>query len=481
MPRGERIPEVDHEDKRLVTIVKMLHALVGERAGAEASFENESGAAMSVMADALWLFEDQRLRAMVTTAERIEVGERRYQRLPQPSSATYHGKWGTHLIAEALYREEGVRNGPTIKPLDLRVGVVGERLLPDLGHGVGHLWSGETSREAEATLCALGFRPPSRTLIEVGLNAMGNAALAAQATLDEVVRVAEHVAEEVASVSVGMDRMAVRMEESLAGEAYDNALRRRKGRDYERTPTVPYEYAWRMAWVGTVTTYDAEGVALRTLRMGGAPTDDSATLAGRLVDEVLHVVAARPDTKVVCVQDGARDLEVLRKRLRDDLPESVERHHLVDLQHLLGYLGDVVAACEPPEDPHSMLDWYRVQLLRDDHAIDRIFEGLRRRAATLPRTARSARAALGKALRYIRRRRPLMRYAAVAAANLPVGSGATESACALFQLRVKRPGSHWRSDGLRAVMAIRGLVTSDRWDAAWSHLASWHIADVTPL
>ena len=52
------------------------------------SFENESDAAMSVLADALWLFEEQRLRALVTTAERIKVGERRYHRSPQPSSAT---------------------------------------------------------------------------------------------------------------------------------------------------------------------------------------------------------------------------------------------------------------------------------------------------------------------------------------------------------------------------------------------------------
>ena len=73
-----------------------------------------------------------------------------------------------------------------------------------------------------------------------------------------------------------------------------------------------------------------------------------------------------------------------------------------------------------------------------------------------------------------------MRYASVAAANLPVASGATESACAVFQLRVKRPGSHWRADGLRAVMAVRGLVTSRCWDAAWPHFTAWHLAEVTP-
>lgn len=478
MPRTARVPEVDRQDKCLLAMVKHLGELARKLSGNGASFEDESRAAMAVMADVLWLHEHARLEARVTTAERVKVGERAYRRLAQPSSATYHGLWGTHEIHEGLYRQEGERNGPTIKPLDLRIGVVGERLLPDLGRAIGHLWSGETSREAEVTLETLGFRPPSRTLIEAGVLAIGGAVLADQAVLDEVVLADETVPDEVASVSIGMDRMAVQMEEQLTGSARDEALRRRDGRTYQRTPPDPYGYAWRMAWVGTVTTYDAEGEALRTVRLGGAPSDDPARLAERLVDEVLHIVAARPEAKVVCVQDGARDLEVLRQHLRDGLPEGIERYQVVDLHHLMGYLGDVIAACEPAGDPNDLLGWYRDKLFANDAAIDDIFRQLRRQAKSLPRAARAARTALAKALSYIRKRRHLMRYASVAAANLPVGSGATESACAVFQLRVKRPGSHWRTDGLRAVMAVRGLVSSGRWDAAWAHLATWNRAEV---
>jgi hypothetical protein len=110
-----------------------------------------------------------------------------------------------------------------------------------------------------------------------------------------------------------------------------------------------------------------------------------------------------------------------------------------------------------------MYDWYRDKLLSEDGAIDDIFRALRRQAKSTPRSQVAARKPLANA---IRKRRHLMRYASLAKANLPVGSGATESACFVFQLRVKRPGSHWKSDGLRAVMAVRGLVTSDRWDAA---------------
>ena len=80
-----------------------------------------------------------------------------------------------------------------------------------------------------------------------------------------------------------------------------------------------------------------------------------------------------------------------------------------------------------------------------------------------------------------------MRYGAHYAANLPIGSGATEGTCWQMQARVKRAGQSWgsaRSDpqpdhashtpGLNGVMTTRGLLLSDRWDAAWPTYAATH-------
>jgi hypothetical protein len=77
-----------------------------------------------------------------------------------------------------------------------------------------------------------------------------------------------------------------------------------------------------------------------------------------------------------------------------------------------------------------------------------------------------------------------MRYASHYAANLPIGSGATEGTCWQMQGRVKRPGQSWgsvlepdkpaRTPGLNGVMTTRGLVLSDRWDAAWPAYAAKH-------
>ncbi len=45
---------------------------------------------------------------------------------------------GSHPIDEALYRGVGTRNGPTIKPIEVRVGMI-EHMTPDMARIVGEL------------------------------------------------------------------------------------------------------------------------------------------------------------------------------------------------------------------------------------------------------------------------------------------------------------------------------------------------------
>ena len=105
-------------------ITEAIRREVREKLGPNSTFEQRRDAAAAMASDSLWLDTDQDLREAITTAEEIEVDGRRYRPLAQASSATYHGRWGSHHIEEALYREVGVHNGPTIKPIELRVGIV---------------------------------------------------------------------------------------------------------------------------------------------------------------------------------------------------------------------------------------------------------------------------------------------------------------------------------------------------------------------
>lgn len=107
-----------------------------------------------------------------------------------------------------------------------------------------------------------------------------------------------------------------------------------------------------------------------------------------------------------CVQDGAPELRILPQTFRAALPPEANVLELVDFDHLVGYLDDIVDACEPAGDPSDMKGWYRSELLSDDGAIDRIWRNLHRKAKTLPRDdAPAQRKAVAAALSYIRKRK----------------------------------------------------------------------------
>jgi hypothetical protein len=454
-------------------LAEIIDREVAERLGPNATFEQEQDAAAAVASDALWLRADNRLRGLVTAANEVEVDGCRYRRLDQNSSATYHGRWGDHHIEEALYRKVGVHNGPTIKPVELLAGIV-KNMTPDMARIVGELGAEAGSRSVAKTLRVTGLVPPSRAFIAKRTTDMGVEIAGEIAILEQAARDLEPVPAEVGSVSCGMDRMAVRMSE-LADTEHPSPCTRTA--PYERTPPPEKEHRYRMAWVGSTSIYDLEGHELHTWRYAAEATADPALVASRVAKDVAWISNAHRGVPIHCVQDGAPELRALPDALTRLLPTDTIPVVLVDLEHLMGYLDDVVDACEPDGDPHDWKGWYRSSLLRDDGAIDDIWRKLRRLAKTLSGRGSPARKAVAAALSYIRRRKARMRYATHFAANLPIGSGATESTCWQMQQRVKLPGQSWEI-GLRGVLAMRGLALSDRWTTAWQPYAAKYRRDV---
>jgi len=460
--------------------VSELSALIGrevqQRLGPNSTFEQRNNARAEIIKEAAFQDADNDLRGMLTSDEEVDEEDGRWRRLDPPSSATYFGRWGPHVIAEPLYRKVGVRNGPTMKPIERRAGII-EHMTPDMACIVVGLEAEQSSREVERTLWRTGIVSPSRAFLEKRGSKVAQDVARDVASLEAAVRVQETVSEEVASVSCGLDRMSVRVKEPTTAES---PARRARTAPYVRAVPPPQEGRWRKAWGGSMTTYDRTGKALRTTMYGAEATTDQNALAARVAADVAAIMAARPGVKVHCVQDAAPELRAMPKALSLVMPVDKSFVELVDIEHLArDYLDEVVDATEPEGDPHDMKGWYRNELLRDDDAIDRIWRKLRALGKSLPVERLDARTAVAKALSYIRNRKSNMRYASHYAANLPIGSGATEGMCWQMQGRVKRPGQSWqsvehandatrRTPGLHGVMTTRGLVLSDRWDAAWT-------------
>lgn len=124
------------QSKRLVSdvarrVADMVDREIRAQLGPDSTFEQRQDAAAAISSDALWLRTDRDLREAITSADEVEVDGRRFRRLDQASSATYYGRYGSHPIEEALYREVGIHNGSTIKPIKLRAGII-EHMTPDM-------------------------------------------------------------------------------------------------------------------------------------------------------------------------------------------------------------------------------------------------------------------------------------------------------------------------------------------------------------
>ena len=74
-------------------------------------------------------------------------------------------------------------------------------------------------------------------------------------------------------------------------------------------------------------------------------------------------------------------------------------------------------------------------------------------------------------MRYLFNHRHRLRYQQFREAGYPLGSGTVESACKLvMQERMKQAGMRWSRDGAQAMLALRSVLLSERWDEVWTTL-----------
>ena len=222
---------------------------------------------------------------------------------------------------------------------------------------------------------------------------------------------------------------------------------------------------------GTVSYYDCHGERLCTRRMARMPEPNKATLKSQLTAEVMGALSQRPDLRVIKVADGAPDNW---SYLGEMLPFGEE---VLDFYHVAEHLGAALGAAYGEGTPTYQ---ERVEtlseVLRDaPEGVETVMGALCRLRTRYPR-----RKAIHKALAYFREHRHRMRYASLRAQHLPIGSGVVEAACkTLVSQRLKRSGMRWRTAGGQAILTLRALCQSERFERAWSLLGETYKRSVT--
>lgn len=370
----------------------------------------------------------------------------------------YHSLVGPLSVRRPTFRKVGVRNGPTVVPLELAAGLV-ERATPALAGRVAMAKADGSSRDLHRHLLASYRVPPSRSTLEVMGNAIGSALDQRRVLLEAVARRSETLPDGARTIVLGLDRTSAPMEEDLPPET----TRRPRKKPYVRTPPPPVTVKYRMAFVGTVGFADEDGDILHTYKYGATRDDGPDAILHSMMQDVRRALRQDSSLRIVVVQDAAKEMWTLVTGALEAEPSVRSWEELVDHYHAMGHLWAAAQAMEG--DAQETMARWKAALRKDDDAIDAIAETLRREVERgyLP----SYRIAMEDELTFITNNGARMRYASLRDAGFPIGSGVTEGACkSFFSGRCKRSGQRWRNPGLAATLACRTLLVNGRLDRA---------------
>jgi hypothetical protein len=182
-------------------------------------------------------------------------------------------------------------------------------------------------------------------------------------------------------------------------------------------------------------------------------------------------LAARPDLKRVLLADGAehnwRLLSAVNQACGTPPEPSAE---IVDFYHACDHLKEGCDAAWGESTPRSKAEFERLKtLLKEaDNGADRIIRVLKYHRG---RASGHKRKRLETQLTYFRNQRHRMHYAEYHRNDLPIASGVMEASCkTLVTQRMKQSGMAWTQTGGQAILSLRSLIQSDRWQPAWELL-----------
>ena len=354
---------------------------------------------------------------------------------------TYLTGAGAVTVMRTLYRAQ--RSERAVAALERTVGIVEGYWTPLAARQGAMLVSHLTPREAEEVLGTLGNMQPSKSSLDRLPKALSARWEAQRADFDATVREATvEVPDAARAVVVSLDGVM-----------------------------APMRGGYREAGCATVSLVDGDGERLHSVRMGRMPESKKATLKTMVAAEVEAVLGQRPDLELVKVADGAKDNWTFLTRA---LPDGVE---LIDFYHAAEHLSDAFDAAHGADSTKASAQFEKYRhLLR--HEPDGVASVIR--ALVYLRSKHPHRDRIAQVLGYFRGNRHRMRYAEAKAQGLPIGSGVVEAACkTLVTERLKRSGMRWGLRGGQAILTLRSLVQSCRFDCAWSLLSRSYRADVS--
>lgn len=459
----------DNDDFINAVSAALESAVAAQVAGA--SFARREEAALEISNEAVRRVLEADLQRLADSEEDTVEYEGLYRR-HEPGEVKYHSLCGPLRIRRPTFRQAGVRNGPTIVPLELRAGLI-EHATPALARAIALGYAKSPIRSVLQDLEAAHRSPPSYATIGRMAKAIGSDAKKVLMQIEQRVRTSEVLPRASTGITLGLDRTTIPMEETT--EESDARGRKR----------TRIAVRYRMGYVGTVALTSPSGEVLKSWRYAVPAHEGGRQVVTRMMRDVRNARLANPALVVGVVQDNAPEMwNLVREGLRDQT-DIQHWHEAVDAFHLFERLSRALEIVEPDEEKRAeQLRRWKRRIMRDDSTIERIkhfFEigltwgWLKRRGGDLAANLRwsaKQRCALRELLDFYLIHTDHFRYVEMIRLGLHVGSGVTEGACkSMITMRAKRSGQRWKREGISAVLSLRSLVESDRFDGFWKRFA----------
>lgn len=397
-------------------------------------------------------------------APEVEVGGRAF-RFKQRSHKTYYGLGGPIDVERSIYVPKSGQ-GRAICPMELRAGIIEGTWTPRAACVMAKSVALMPPKEAHDLFEELGGLVPSTSSLDRLPKALSERWELKRIEFEEELRQTEELPELATTVAVSLDGVQAPMKDTGRME---------KRSQVDKLPKGPAGF--REVGCGAVTLYDPFGERLETKKFARMPEQGKATLKSQLKAELSAVLQTEPSMDVVFLSDGARDHWMFAEEVARDL-DIKDAYFALDMFHVLDRLHGALVAFhgEGSAKAKGTFEEWRELLRTDSTAISTIVRGLRYRR---DRSSGNTRKVINQTLKYMIKYRAYMDYPTLIEKNLPVGSGVVEATCkTLVTERMKRSGMSWRSRGGQAVLTMRSLIQSQRWDRGWQLFAQEYLVPV---
>jgi hypothetical protein len=400
------------------------------------------------------------LKRYDVAVKEVEIEGERYQRI-MLSGNTYLSTAGEVRVERHLYRQVGSEQERCICPMELRAGIIGGYTTPRAARQMNFAAAHLSPREVAELFVEIGGMRPSHTTIDNQPKIIAEVWEANRQAWEEALRQTEEIPAQATVLAISLDGVMAPMRQADGTKKEASAGKQASG---------PLGY--REIGCGSVALYDQEGQRLRTVRYGRMPEGKKATLGQQLTAECHHILPQAPALKVVKLADGAPDNWDYLSHLDLGLPPAVlanlEQIEIVDFCHAADHLKRGCEAIWPHDSDQSKtkFETWRTSLKEVEGGPDKVIGSFR---YYLGRLSGKNKEALQTELTYFLNQRPRMDYAAYLQQGLPIASGVIEATCkTLVTQRMKCSGMRWGMPGGQAILTLRSLIQSDRWQQAWS-------------